>query len=112
MPQASSTQDTLKRLIESEEQARAILKAAEVGASETLAEAREQSQQAVQAVRTEAADLLRAKLSEAESKGAAGMKQRIERADAEAQELKRQAQENLSHAVDIVVDWVTSGEDA
>ena len=55
MPEASPAQNTLKRLIEAEEQAREILKAAEEHAQETIAQAREQAKQSVEAVRQEAA---------------------------------------------------------
>ena len=90
MPEASPAQSTLKRLIEAEEEAREILRAAEEHAQGTLAQARQQAEQSIEGVRREAASLLQYKLEEAESKAATEMKQRLEQAEAEAREIERQ----------------------
>ena len=111
MPEASPAQGTLKRLIEAEEQAREILKAAEERAEETIGRAREEAQRSAEAVRAEAASLLRARLDEVESKAAIELKRRLERAEAQAQEFEDCARRNFSASVEMVVDWVTSGED-
>ncbi len=110
MPEASPAQGTLKRLIEAEDQARAIFKAAEQSAQDTVAQAREQARQSVDAIRLGAAGALESRLREAESKSAAEMKQRMQQAEAEAQELERRAAEHFPQAVDMVVDWVARGE--
>lgn len=109
MPEASPAQGTLKRLIEAEDQAREILRAAEERAQKTLAQAREQATQSVEAVRQEASDLLRSRLDEAGSKAAVETKQRLQQAEADAREFERRATENASKAVEMVVDWVTRG---
>lgn len=109
MAEGPSAQGTLKRLIEAEEQAREILETAEKQAEETVSRSREQARQSVEAARTEAVNLLRAKLSEAESQGAAVMKQRLEQADARSEDFERRAKENFARAVEMVVDWVISG---
>lgn len=110
MPEASPAQGTLKRLIEAEDEAREILKAAGQHAEEAVAQAREQAGKSVEADRREAAELLQSKLAEAGSKAAVELKQRLEQADAEAREFERRAAENSSQAVDMVVDWVTRGQ--
>jgi vacuolar-type H+-ATPase subunit H len=110
MPEASPAQGTLKRLIEAEEQAREILKGAGARAEETIAQAGEQARQSVEAVRHQGASLLRARLAEAESNAATQLEQRLKQADAQAQEFENRAKENFSAAVELVVDWVTSGE--
>ena len=111
MPEASPAQGTLQRLIEAEEQAREILKAAEEQAQKAIADAREQATQSVEAVHRDTSATLGARLAEAESKGAHEMKQRLERAEAEAQELERHTEVHLSGAVAMVVDWVTNRGD-
>lgn len=111
MAETSSAQGTLKRLIEAEEQAREILKAAQAQADETVSQAREQARQSVEATRAEAANLLRAKLGEAESEGAAEMKQRLQQADDRSREFERRAEENFAQAVEMAVNWVVSGEE-
>jgi vacuolar-type H+-ATPase subunit H len=110
MPETSPAQGTLRRLIEAEDQAREILKAAEQRAQDTVAEARTQGKASVEAIRLEAVRMLRSQLEEAESKAATEMKQRLLQADAEAREFERRAAEHFSQAVDMVVDWVTRGE--
>ena len=111
MPEASPAQDTIKRLIEAEEQAREILKAAEERAEESIAQAREQAQKTVEAVRQETSAMLRARLEEAEAQGAQEKKWRLDRAEVQAREFERQAQQHFSSAVDMVVDWVTNRGD-
>jgi len=111
MPEASPAQNTLKRLIEAEEQAREILKAAEERAQQTIAQAREQAKQSVETIREEAASLLRSKLEEARAAAATEMNQRLEQADAEAREIERRAKEHISEGVEMVVDWVTNRHD-
>lgn len=111
MPEASPAQGTLKRLIEAEEQAREILKAAGVRAEETIARANEEARQSVEAVRQQGASLLRARLAKAESDAATQLEQRLKQAEAQAQEFESHAKENFSAAVEMVVGWVTSGED-
>lgn len=112
MPEASPAQNTLKRLIEAEEGAREILRAAEEHAQGTLAQARQLAEQSIEGVRREAASLLQYKLEEAESKAATEMKQRLEQAEAEGREIERRAKQHSAQAVDIVVDWVTSRSDS
>jgi vacuolar-type H+-ATPase subunit H len=107
MPEASPAQSTLKRLIEAEDQAREILKAAEDRAQASLAQAREQARQSVETVRLEAARVLGARVEESESKAADQMKQRLEQAEAEGHEIERRAKEHSAQAVALVVDWVT-----
>ncbi len=107
MPEASPAQSTLKRLIEAEDDARGILKAAEEDAQSAIANAREQAKQSVDVVQQEAANLLRSRLEAADSQAAIEMKQRLDQADAEAQEFGRRAKQNSAQAVDMVVDWVT-----
>lgn len=111
MPEASPAQGTLKRLIEAEEQAREILKAAEERAQESLAQARREAQQSVDAVRQQAARQLQSQLEGAESKAASELKTRLDQAEDRARQFENRAAENLSGAVDIVVDWVTGGDD-
>lgn len=111
MSEPSNAQSTLKRLIEAEEQAREVLKAAEEQASGTVGKAREQARQSVEATRAEAANLLRAKLSAAESQGSDVMKQRFDQADARSEQFERRAEKNFARAVEITVNWVISGED-
>jgi vacuolar-type H+-ATPase subunit H len=111
MPETSPVQGTLQRLIEAEEQAQQILRAAQAKADETLAQAREQARQDVEAFRAEGQGLLRAKLSEAESKGAAEMKRRLELAEAQAQAFHLRAERNFSRAVEMVVNAILSGEE-
>jgi vacuolar-type H+-ATPase subunit H len=83
MPEESSAQSTLKRLIQAEEQTREILKVSEEHAQKTIAQAREQAQQSVDAVRRETAGLLTSRLEDAESRAATELKQRLEQADAD-----------------------------
>lgn len=109
MAEDSSVQNTLKRLIEAEDQAREFLKTTQAQAEQTIAQAREQAKQSLDAARRETADSLRSRLEEAESKAAAGLKQRLEQADAEVGEIERRASQHFSEAVDMVVDWVTKG---
>lgn len=111
MPEASPTQSTLKRLIEAEEQAQEIVKAAEERARQAEEQAREQARQSIEAVRAESADLLRSLLTKAQSKADVELEQRMKQAEAKAREFEARAQENLSSAVELVVDWVTGGED-
>ena len=108
MPEPSPAQGTLKRLIEAEDQAREILKAAGQSAQDAIAQAGAQARQSVDAVRQRAAGALESRLREAESKSAAEMKQRMQQADAEAQEFERRAAQHFSQAVDMVVDWVAT----
>jgi len=107
MPEASPAQSTLKRLIEAENEAREILKAAEERAQSAVVGAREQAKQSVEAIRHEAAKLLRLRLEAAESQAAIEMKQRLDQAQAQAQEIERRAERNSAQAADLVVDWVT-----
>jgi vacuolar-type H+-ATPase subunit H len=112
MPEASPAQGILKRLIEAEEQAREILKAADEYAQQTIAKAREQAQQSADAIRQEAAGVLRVKLEQAGSKAAAEMKQRLQQAESEALEIERRAKLHSSQAVELVVDWVANRGDS
>ena len=109
MPEGSPAQDTLKRLIEAEEQARQILKAAEERGRETIAQAQEQAKQSVETIRQETAALLQSRLEEAESKAATETTQRLGRAEAEAREIERREKQHFADAVGIVVDWVAAG---
>jgi len=111
MPENSPIQGTLQRLIEAEEQAQEVLRAAQAKADETIAHAREQARQAVEAVRAESQRLLRAKLGEAESQGAGEMKRRLELAEMQAETFNRRAEQNFSRAVEMVVNTVLSGEE-
>lgn len=106
-----TAQDTLKRLLEAEDRAREVLQAAEAQAEKTVSQAREQARQSAEAARAEAADLLRGKLSTAESEGAAAMKQRLEQADGRSREFERRAEQNFAPAVELAVNWVISGEE-
>jgi vacuolar-type H+-ATPase subunit H len=108
MPEASPAQSTLKRLLDAENHAREILKAAEENAEATIAKAREQAKQSVDAVRQEAATLLRSKLDEAESHAAVEMKNRLEQAEARGREIERRAKQHSAQAVNMVVNWVTN----
>ena len=108
MPEASPAQSTLKRLIEAEEQAREILKAAEENAEATIAKAREQAKQSVDAVRQETATLLRSQLDEAESHAAIEMKNRLEQAEAKGREIESRAKQHSAQAVKMALDWVTN----
>jgi vacuolar-type H+-ATPase subunit H len=108
MPEASPAQSTLKRLIEAENQAREILKAAEENAEATIAQAREQAKQSVDAVRENAASVLRSRLEAAETQATIQMKQRLEQAEAEGQEIERRAKQHFAEAVDMVVGRVTN----
>jgi len=112
VPEASTAQGTLKRLIEAEERAREILKAAEERAQQTVEQAREEAARSVDTVRRESAGVLQARLQEAESKGAAERKQRLDQADAKAGEFERRAQEHMAEAVRVVTDWVINGGDS
>jgi len=107
MPEASPAQSTLKRLIEAEDQAREILKAAEERAQSIVVGAREQAKQSVDAIRQEGAKLLRSRLEAVESQAAIEMKQRLDQAEAQAQEIQRRAKHNSAQAVDMVMDWAT-----
>jgi len=107
MPEASPAQSTLKRLIEAENEAREILKAAAENADASIAQAREQARQSVDAIRQEAASLLRSKLEATESQAAIEMRQRLDQAEAEAREIERLAKLHSTEAVDMVVGWVT-----
>ena len=49
---------------------------------------------------------MRSRLAEAESKGAAEMKRRLDQAEADAREIERGAKVHFSDAVEMVVDWV------
>lgn len=108
MSEASAAQSTLKRLVEAEEQARAILREAEERSQELIAKARQEAQQTVMAVRQEMSDLLQSRLRDAESRAAVELKQGLEQAEAEAQDFERRANEHFSEAVEMVVNWVTS----
>lgn len=107
MAEVSPAQSTLKRLIEAEDEAREILKAATENADATIARAREQARQSIETVRMEAARTLKARLEAAASKAATEVKQRLEQAEAEAGEIERRAKQHSAEAVDMVVDWVT-----
>ena len=107
--EVSTAQGTLKRLMEAENQAREILRAAEEGAKETLGHAQEQSKRQIEAVHQEMEDILRSRVKELESKAALEMKARLGQVDAEAQEIERLAKEHFSDAVEMVVNWITSG---
>jgi len=111
MAESSPVQGTLQRLIEAEEQAQEILRAAQAKAKETLAQAHEQARQSVEAVRADGQNLLRAKLGEAELKGAAEMKRRLEQAEAQARSFHQRAERNFSCAVEMVVSAILSGEE-
>jgi hypothetical protein len=111
MPEESSAQSTLKRLIQAEEQAREIRKVSEEHTQESIAQAREQAQQSVDAVRRETAGSLKSRLEDAEPRSAAELKQRLEQADADVREIERRTTEHFSQAVDMVVDWVTNRND-
>jgi vacuolar-type H+-ATPase subunit H len=106
-----ATENILRRLIEAEEDAREILKAAEEQAKETIARAQEEAKQLVEAVRQEMDGLLRGRLETAESQGAAEIKRRLEKAEADAQEFARLAKNHFSEAVEMIVDWVTNRSD-
>lgn len=108
MPEASPAQSTLKRLIEAEEQAREILKAAEENAEATIAKAREQAKQSVDAVRQETATFLRSQLDLAESHAAIEMNTRLEQAEAKGREIESQATQHSAQAVHMALDWVTN----
>jgi vacuolar-type H+-ATPase subunit H len=111
MPETSPAQSTLQRLIEAEEQAQEIIRIARAKADESIVQAREQARQSVETVRLEGQGLLRAQLGEAESKGGAEMKRRMELAEAQSQIFQRRAQLNFSHAVEMVVNRILSGEE-
>jgi len=104
-------QGTLQRLIEAEEQAQEILRAAQAKADETIVQAREQARQSVEAARAEGQGLLRAKLGEAELKGAAELKRRLELAEAQAEAFHQRAERNFLRAVEMVVSAIVSGEE-
>jgi len=106
-----NVQGTLERLIEAEKQAQEILRAAQAKADETIAQAHEQARQSVEAVRNQGQALLRAKLAEAELKGAAEMKRRLELAEVQADAFHRRAEGNFSRAVELVVSAIVSGEE-
>lgn len=110
-PVAGTFQSTLQRLIQAEEQAREILGAAQAKADETIAQAREQARQSVDAVRADGQGLLRAKLGEAELKGATEMKRRLDLAEAQGQAFHHRAELNFSRAVEMVVSAILSGEE-
>ena len=107
--EVSTAQGTLKRLMEAENQAREILRAAEEGAKETLGHAQEQSKRQIEAVHREMEDILRSRVKELESRAALEMKARLGQVDAEAQEIERLAKEHFSDGVEMVVNWITSG---
>jgi vacuolar-type H+-ATPase subunit H len=102
-------QATLKRLLEAEDQAQEILKAAEERARKMITQAREQATQSIEVAHRDAAAMLRSGLEGAQSKAAIDVKQRMDRAEAEAREIEGRANEHFSDAVDMVVDWVISG---
>jgi hypothetical protein len=107
MGEPSRAQGILKRLLEAEQQAVEIVAAADRRAEDTIAHAREQARQLIQAVSHETADSLHARVEEAQLTAAAGLKQRLEGVDAEARELERRANERFDDAVEMVVRWVT-----
>ncbi len=111
MAENSPVQTTLQRLIEAEQQAQEILRAAQAKAEETVVQAREQARQSVEAVRTSGQGLLRANLAEVELQGAAEMKRRLEQAEAKARAFSLRAETNFSRAVDMVVNAILSGEE-
>jgi vacuolar-type H+-ATPase subunit H len=111
MQEASPTERILKRLIEAENQAEQIVKAAEERAKETVEQARQQARQSLETVRKQAESSLRSRLDEAESKAAAEMKRRLDQAEAEAREIDRRAKQHFSEAVEMVVEWVTNRGD-
>jgi hypothetical protein len=111
MSETSSAESTLKRLTDAEAQARAILSAAQKRSEEMIAKATEQAAQSTEAVGKEIARLSQSRREEAESQGAALMKERLEGAETEARELERRANGHLSEAVGKVVDWVTYQEE-
>jgi vacuolar-type H+-ATPase subunit H len=111
MPETPTAQDTLKRLLDAEDQAREILQAAEGQAEETVGEAREHAHQILEATRAEAVNLLRGKLDVAETEGAAAMQQSLQRADGRSREFERRAEQNLTRAVEMAVNWVLSGDE-
>jgi hypothetical protein len=63
MPEVSPTQRILKRLIEGEDQAQQMVKAAEERAKETIEQARKQAKQSIETVRQEAENSLHSRLS-------------------------------------------------
>ena len=107
--EVSAAQDTLKRLMEAENQEREILRAAEEGAKQTLGNAQEQAKRQIEGVHREMEGILRSRLKEVESKAAAELKARLGQVDGEAQEIERRAKEHLSDAVEMVVSWMTNG---
>ena len=107
--EVSTAQETLKRLMEAENQAREILRAAEERAKETLANAQEQAKEQIETVRREMDGILRSRLKEVESKTVQDLKARLDQVDGEAQEIHRRAEEHFSDAVEMVVGWISNG---
>ena len=105
----STAEGTLKRLMETENQAREILRAAEERSKQTLGNAQEQAKQQIDIVHREMEDILHSRLKEVESKAALEMKARLGQVDAEIQEIERRAREHFPDAVEMVVSWVTNG---
>jgi vacuolar-type H+-ATPase subunit H len=106
MSDGSPAQRILKRLVDAENEAQQILRAAEERAKDTIDGARKQARQSIDTVRQETENSLRSRLAEAESKGAAEMKRRLDQAEADAREIERRAKVHFSDAVEMVVDWV------
>ncbi len=106
MPDGAPARETLKRLLEAEQQAREILESAEERALQAISKADEGAARTVQAAQEEASASLRTRLGEAESKAAAEAQQCLDKWEEDAREIQRRAHFQLGEAVQMVVDWV------
>jgi vacuolar-type H+-ATPase subunit H len=106
MPGGTPARETLKRLLDAEQEAGEILTSVEERAREIISKAEEQAAQTVQTAQEEAAATFQVRLGEAESKTAAAAQQRMEGLEADARGIQRRAQFQSGKAVDMVVDWV------
>jgi V/A-type H+/Na+-transporting ATPase subunit G/H len=107
MPENPQVQDILKRLIEAESQARQILERAEREAAEIVSRASEGARQSLEATRRELSEALASRLAETEAQGAAQMKERLDRAEAEARDIEERSKHHFAKAVAMVVNFVT-----
>lgn len=106
MPDGVAARETLRRLLEAEQEALEILESAEERALEAISKADERGARTVQAAHEEASVSLSTRLGEAELKAAVEAQQCMDKWEENAREIQRRAHFHLGRAVQMVVDWV------
>ena len=99
------------RLLEAENRAAEILRAAQTRSQESLAEARQQAASVVEQARKDASRTAQARIQAAELDSQREIQRRVEKATLGAKEFEQTANAHLQEAVDAVVRRVTQGEE-